>query len=418
MLGLLLVGPAFAPPRWSPAPARGAATVLHPRAAALAMNGRPLNGATGAYARGGDDESLGAPVDARRVDSLVADRNAYRRERRFDEADAVRAELRAMNVKLHDKEKMWVVGNSPPLGGRGPQQRGDYYDDRGPPRQQRGGYGDRGPQQRGGYGDGGRGGYGARDGPRSSSDRSPRSGAYGQGGSGQGYDRSPERSPSSYGRMADRYADSSPGTRYGNPKRGGGSGGGGGGGERGGRYGGGGAAERGGSDTRGGRGGGSYGRDGGGYGREGVGYGGRDERGGGYDDRSADQRGHPNPEPNLNPNSSPNPNSNPNPITPAPTPTPTPALIPTLTYDDRGGGRDDGGYHVQKRRNAPQRQQPVGRDGERSGLNEFGHDYDRTAKDATPLDGAAIAEVNSMLTRPPYPSMAKRRMDGCLPPPR
>ena len=97
MLSLLLVGLAFAPPRWSPAPARGAASV-HPRAAALAMNG-------GAYSRGGDDESLSAPVDARRVDSLVSDRNAYRRERRFDEADAVRAELRAMNVKLHDKEK-------------------------------------------------------------------------------------------------------------------------------------------------------------------------------------------------------------------------------------------------------------------------------------------------------------------------
>ena len=394
-----------------------------PRAAALAMNG-----GAGGYARGGDDESLGAPVDARRVDSLVADRNAYRRERRFDEADAVRAELRAMNVKLHDKEKMWVVGNSPPRGGRGPQQRGGYdergdggrdggrdggprqqrggYDDRGPPQQRGGGYGDRGPPQRGGYGDGGRGGgdsrggYGARDGGRGGYDRGPRSGAYGQGGNGQGYERGPERSPSSYGRMADRYADSSPGTRYGNPRGDRGASGdrGGGGGERGGRYGGGGAAERGGSDTRGGRGGGSYGRDGGGYGREGVGYGGRDERGGGYDDRSADQRGHPNPEPNLNPNSSPNPSSNPNPITSAPTPTPT--LTPTLTYDDRGGGRDDGGYHVQKRRNAPQRQQPVGRDGERSGLNEFGHDYDRTAKDATPLDGAAIAEVKSI----PLPS--------------
>ena len=404
---------------------RGAAIVHPPRAAALAMNG-----GAGGYARGGAGESLGAPVDARRVDSLVADRNAYRRERRFDEADAVRAELRSMNVKLHDKEKMWVVGNSPPRGGRGPQQRGGY-DDRGGggrdggrdggPRQQRGGYDDRGPPQRGGYGDGGRGGgdsrggdsrggYGARDDGRGGYDRGPRSGAYGQGGNGQqgsGYERGPERSPSSYGRMADRYADSSPGTRYGNPRGDRGASGdrGGGGGERGGRYGGGGAAERGGSDTRGGRGGGSYGRDGGGYGREGVGYGGRDERGGGYDDRSADQRGHPNPEPNLNPNSSPNPNSNPNPITPAPTPTPTPALIPTLTYDDRGGGRDDGGYHVQKRRNAPQRQQPVGRDGERSGLNEFGHDYDRTAKDATPLDGAAIAEVNSI----PLPSYHPQR---------
>jgi hypothetical protein len=324
MLSLLLVGPAFAPPRWSPAPARGAAAVHHPRAAALAMNGRPLNGA---YARGGDDESLGAPVDARRVESLVADRNAYRRERRFDEADAVRAELRDMNVKLHDKEKMWVVGNSPPLGGRGPQQQGGYddrgpprqqrggYDDRGPPRQQRGGYDDRGPPQRSGYGDGGSGGYGARDGPRSSYDRSPRSGAYGQGDNGQGrggYGRSAERSPSSYGRMADRYADSSPGTRYGNP-RGGGSGERDGGGERGGRYGGGGAAERGGSNTRGGRGGGSYGRDGDGYGREGVGYGGRDERRGGYDDRSADQSGQPDPNPNRDHNSSPTPDPNPSP---------------------------------------------------------------------------------------------------------
>jgi hypothetical protein len=298
MLSLLLVGPAFAPPRWSPAPARGAAAVHHPRAAALAMNGRPLNGA---YARGGDDESLGAPVDARRVESLVADRNAYRRERRFDEADAVRAELRDMNVKLHDKEKMWVVGNSPPLGGRGPQQQGGYddrgpprqqrggYDDRGPPRQQRGGYDDRGPPQRSGYGDGGSGGYGARDGPRSSYDRSPRSGAYGQGDNGQGrggYGRSAERSPSSYGRMADRYADSSPGTRYGNP-RGGGSGERDGGGERGGRYGGGGAAERGGSNTRGGR--------------------------GGYDDRSADQSGQPDPNPNRDHNSSPTPDPNPSP---------------------------------------------------------------------------------------------------------
>ena len=68
-----------------------------------------------------------------------------------------------------------------------------------------------------------RGGYGARD--------DARSGAYGQRGNGQrgngqggngqggGYGSSSERSPSSYGRMADRYADNSPGTRYGNPLR-------------------------------------------------------------------------------------------------------------------------------------------------------------------------------------------------------
>ena len=41
----------------------------------------------------------------------------------------------------------------------------------------------------------------------------------------------------------------------------------------------------------------------------------------------------------------------------------------------------------------------MGRNGDRSRLNEFGHDYDRTAKDAAPLDGVAIAEVNSMLAR-------------------
>ena len=146
--------------------------------------------------------------------------------------------------------------------------------------------------------------------------------------------------------MADRYADNSPGTRYGNPRGGSGERGGASGRSRGGggaersRYGGGGAAELGGYDTRGSRGGGSYGREGGGYG-------GRDARGGGYDER---------------------------------------------------GGRDDGGYHVQKRRNAPQRQQPVGRNSERSGLNEFGHDYERTAKDSAPLDATAIAEVNTIPT--------------------
>ena len=96
MFTLLLLELAFAPPRWSRAPARGAASVH--RGAALSMN-------SGAYARGGDDESLGAPIDTKRVDSLVSDRNAYRRERRFDEADAVRAVLRGMDVKLYDKEK-------------------------------------------------------------------------------------------------------------------------------------------------------------------------------------------------------------------------------------------------------------------------------------------------------------------------
>ena len=101
LLSLLLIGlEAFAPPQWRAAHTHGAASVHLTRVVGLAMDG-----GGGGYARGGDDDSLDSPVDARRVDALISDRNALRRERRFDEADAVRAALREMNVKLHDKDK-------------------------------------------------------------------------------------------------------------------------------------------------------------------------------------------------------------------------------------------------------------------------------------------------------------------------
>ena len=74
------------------------------------------------YERDGDDVSMRLPVDEKRVEALIADRNALRRERRYDEADEVRAELCSMGVALFDKERVWILGNSRPQ----PRSNADY----------------------------------------------------------------------------------------------------------------------------------------------------------------------------------------------------------------------------------------------------------------------------------------------------
>jgi len=100
------------------------------------------------YARDGDEASMSLSVDEKQVEALIADRNAFRRERRYEEADAVREELRGMGVNLYDKEKVWVLGNSQPQ----QRRRSDY--NRGSPNAY-----DRG--DRGGYGRGEASGYGS-----------------------------------------------------------------------------------------------------------------------------------------------------------------------------------------------------------------------------------------------------------------
>ena len=54
----------------------------------------------------GDD----APVDVARVEALLERRWRARKQQRFDEADALRQQLRAMDVSVYDRGATWFVG--------------------------------------------------------------------------------------------------------------------------------------------------------------------------------------------------------------------------------------------------------------------------------------------------------------------
>ena len=75
-----------------------------------------------------------AEVDVARVEALLAERAQLRAARDFDGADAVRDELRDMDVTVHDREMRWFVGDLRDLTngrGRGGRGRGGGYDDGG-----------------------------------------------------------------------------------------------------------------------------------------------------------------------------------------------------------------------------------------------------------------------------------------------
>ena len=95
-------------------------------------------GGGGGYDRGGGgggrrrdsyerEPSDTAEVDVARVETLLAERTQLRAARDFDGADAVRDELREMDVTVHDREMRWFVGDLRDLdNGRG---RGGGRDD-------------------------------------------------------------------------------------------------------------------------------------------------------------------------------------------------------------------------------------------------------------------------------------------------
>lgn len=63
------------------------------------------------YTRGDDG---GAPIDARLVQELIAARTSLRQAGNFKAADNVRADLQRMGVTIWDRDRVWMVGDSPP----------------------------------------------------------------------------------------------------------------------------------------------------------------------------------------------------------------------------------------------------------------------------------------------------------------
>ena len=69
------------------------------------------DGSGSGYVRDAADTS---PADVARVEALLAERTALRRERRYDEADAVRDELNTMGVNVWDRDRIWSMDDAPP----------------------------------------------------------------------------------------------------------------------------------------------------------------------------------------------------------------------------------------------------------------------------------------------------------------
>ena len=67
----------------------------------------PRGGWSG-YERGDDG---GGPIDEKRVEALLCEREDLRYERRYREADAVRDELASLGVTVWDRDKLWVFGD-------------------------------------------------------------------------------------------------------------------------------------------------------------------------------------------------------------------------------------------------------------------------------------------------------------------
>ena len=72
------------------------------------------------YVRGRDG---GESIDEQRVENMLEQRNAARRERNFEVADGIRDDLLGMNVHIYDTERTWVHGNVPPPPKRARQQK-------------------------------------------------------------------------------------------------------------------------------------------------------------------------------------------------------------------------------------------------------------------------------------------------------
>ena len=73
----------------------------------------PLPSASSSSGHGGHDYSRSPndshPVDVGRVHSLISARMNAKITRDFDRADALRMELRALGVEVHDRDKLWFV---------------------------------------------------------------------------------------------------------------------------------------------------------------------------------------------------------------------------------------------------------------------------------------------------------------------
>jgi len=59
-------------------------------------------------------ENDAAAVDAQLVEDLLTEREQLRKERRYDDADALRDELDAMGVMVWDRDRVWSATNAPP----------------------------------------------------------------------------------------------------------------------------------------------------------------------------------------------------------------------------------------------------------------------------------------------------------------
>ena len=59
-------------------------------------------------------EGDAAPIDEALVERLLTDRESLRRERRYEDADALRDEIAQMGVQIWDRDRLWAVGDAPP----------------------------------------------------------------------------------------------------------------------------------------------------------------------------------------------------------------------------------------------------------------------------------------------------------------
>ena len=75
--------------------------------------GAMLYGGSG-YERMADDSG---EVDASHVEALLQQRQEFRQKKRYDDADAVREELRGMGVSVWDRDRVWSCSSSPPSRG-------------------------------------------------------------------------------------------------------------------------------------------------------------------------------------------------------------------------------------------------------------------------------------------------------------
>lgn len=84
---------------------------ISPASFSLRSTALPASTASGYVNEGGWEDGM---VDSNQVEDLLVERNLYRDERNFEDADDVRNELGSMGVVVFDNEKVWCVRGKEP----------------------------------------------------------------------------------------------------------------------------------------------------------------------------------------------------------------------------------------------------------------------------------------------------------------